>query len=113
MLTIDEVWLFERGGLHDAWVDSICTEAGNIHIRLNDEWVNERGLSMPEDEERPVVLTFFSAVVVSGVLDEISGGRISKATKNPAGDYSFIFQDREALLIQAGSAEAVGLESQS
>ena len=110
MQTVDENWLFIRGGLHDAFVVSICADTGHLDIRLNDEWANERGLSKPEHEEEPIILRFFSASVRSGEWSHAVGGRVSEIVRIAGGDFSLIFQDRNALLIRAASVAALKLE---
>ena len=101
MAAVDEAWLFERGGLHDAYADCGCVHGADIVIRLDDEWANERGLTKPEGVSEPLALRFVFAVLVEGVLEEIAGGKISEARMTPDGQFSLVFQDRGALQIRA------------
>ncbi|WP_374545503.1 hypothetical protein [Rhodoblastus sp.] len=106
MTTIDEKWFFERGHLHDACVTSARLDAGNVEIQFDDQWANERGLSKPEGEECPLTLRFISATVLGGNLNEAVGGWISELRPAAEGKYSFVFTNRDVLLIQAGSVQA-------
>lgn len=41
---VDEQWLLERGGLHDARILDCHVEDGDLVLRLDDQWSNFRNL---------------------------------------------------------------------
>lgn len=98
---IDAGWFFERGYLHDATVTAARIIASNAEVRIDDEWANERGLSKPENERLPVILSFISAVVLEGSVEEAVGGWLSELVPDGGGRYRFVFTDRDVLVIQA------------
>ncbi len=104
VVAIDDKWFFDRGNLHDAKVTFAHLLAGDVEIKIDDEWVNERGLSKPEGEKCPVGLTFVSVTIVKGNLEEAVGGWISEVLPETNGNYRFVFADRDVLLIHASGA---------
>jgi hypothetical protein len=100
---IDANWLFERGNLHDATVVTARALAGNVEVEIDDEWINERGLSRPENGQLPIVLSFISATVLEGNIVDSIGGWLSELRPEGHGRYRFVFKDRNILLMHSSS----------
>lgn len=98
MQSVTSDWLSERGGLHDARVTDVRTIGPVLEIVLDDEWVNERGLSRPEAQKAPGVLVVEEFFAIDGEPDAVTGGWVSEIAIS--GDrISLLLYDRPALRI--------------
>ena len=102
MSKIDQKWLFARGQLHDARVTAVRAGVNKLEVDLNDEWVNERGLNLPQDEKLPVTLVFLDT---TSTANDFRGGWISELLIQADGSFLFIFTDRESVAIHAARVE--------
>jgi hypothetical protein len=102
LILIDEHWLHERGGLHDAHVTGMRFSGGTLEIDIDDEWSNERGLSRPQGERCPLTFKFCEAVV-DGELSQ--AGWISEIEIRSGGSFQITFTDRDAMNVIATAAE--------
>lgn len=102
MQKIDDIWLTERGGLHDAKLLSVHSSDQAIEISISDEWVNERGLSLSNGEKAPGSLLLENASVIQGALDDANGGWILDVKIHGTIIY-FEFCDRAPLALQASA----------
>ena len=95
------IWLHERGHLHDGSVTFVRpTAADGLDVGIDDEWVNERGLSRADGVEEPVVLRFEGVEVVSGSTSEMVDGTISSLEVDAGGDFRFVFCDRPMVVVR-------------
>jgi hypothetical protein len=104
MQPVTSKWLSDRGGLHDAEVRDVRRVGSTVEIMFNDEWVNERGLSLPAEGEVPGTLTLTDATVAQGDLGDILGGWVYDIELRGNCELHFLFCDRDPLMIQATTA---------
>ncbi len=100
---IDGAWLAKRGHFHDGEVVEIRRAGSDLEVVIADEWVNERGLSMPDEEPAPVVLVFRGAII-QGNAEAAAGGEISSLSSPEDGLYRIVFFDRDPVTIMASAA---------
>ena len=100
---IDGAWLAKRGHFHDGEVVEIRRAGSDLEVVIGAEWVNERGLSMPDGEPAPIVLVFRGASV-QGNADAAAGGEISSLNSPDDGHYRIVLVDRDPVTIMAGAA---------
>lgn len=98
---VDGLWFFERGGLHDAHVTAVRLIENTIEISIDDEWVNERGLSKPNHQMAPCTLKFIEAAVITGKIRQTDGGWINEVLREAEGHYRFMFTDRPPVVLKA------------
>lgn len=77
MHSIDKDWLNARGGLHDATLVSVDQSGAMIELAFDDEWVNERGLTLPEGGKSPGIMVLHSARIAKGDPVDAVGGWVS------------------------------------
>jgi hypothetical protein len=102
MSKIDQKWLFTRGQLHDARVTAVRAGVNKLEVDLDDEWSNERGLTLPEGQSIPVTLVFSNATN-TGVIFE--GSWISELLIQADGSFLFVFTESDSVTVYASRAE--------
>ena len=100
MVRVSEAWSNERGDLHDATVTDVRVLGTAAEIQINDEWINSRGLDMPEGEAAPGTLVVEDFAEVEGSLADAIGGWLDGVTIREA-EVEFTFTDREAIRLHA------------
>lgn len=76
MQQVTSDWLDKRGDLHDATVTDVRQSGSSLEIDINDEWFNERGLTLPEDDAAPGKLVVEDFTAVEGEPKDAVGGWI-------------------------------------
>ena len=79
MQQVTSEWLHERGSLHDARVLDARWVGSNVEITLDDEWSNERELSLPLGASSGA-LVLIDASLSDGDISSAFGGWISEVT---------------------------------
>jgi hypothetical protein len=98
---IDESWLTERGGLHDARVVAVSEDGNGLSITIDDELSNDL-----DDNHLPRAgtLIFQRWLMVEGDTKDASGGWISEIVLSGE-EIILDFCDRPRLIIRAARVE--------
>jgi hypothetical protein len=107
-MRVTQEWLDARGGLHDARIDAIRSDGGELVLSIDDEWSNstEDGSSVGNRRpEAPGELHLHNAVVISGDPAAVNCGWISYIVMDADQCLTFTFCDRNPLKVEACSVE--------
>ncbi len=102
MQPVTSKWVYERGGLHDARVIDVRVKGSVAEIALDDEWANERGLSLPEGQEAPGILVVEGISAMQDELRAATGGWISEVEFR-GDELGLVFCDRPQLTLRITS----------
>jgi hypothetical protein len=102
MQSVTSQWLEERGALHDACVLGLRIVGPNLEIEVDDEWVNERGLSRPKSVKAPGTFIVEGFSFQSHKPDAATGGWVSEMSLR-GDELDLVFCDRPSLSLRVGA----------